>query len=120
MKKILLVDTSKYTINIASNFSISQSEIRPGPPETFDGLNVGVATLSSDPPHNGEVHLDGDEFLYVISGAIEVTSDSNPGRHMKFGAGDACVIQKGEWHKVHVLEETRLIYITPGPNNSHR
>ena len=120
MKKILPVDTSKFMVNITRDFSINQSEIKPGPPETFEGLNVGVAILASDPPHNGEIHLDGDEFLYVISGSVKVTSDSNPGEFLALGTGDACVIQKGEWHKVHVLEETHLIHITPGPNNSHR
>lgn len=120
MKKIIPVDTSKFMVNIARDYSISTSEIRPGPPETFDGLNVGVATLDRDPPHNGEIHLDGDELLYVISGSVSVTSDSNPGGFMELGAGDGCIIQKGEWHKVHILEKTTLIHITPGPNNKHR
>ncbi len=25
-----------------------------------------------------------------------------------------------EWHKVHVLEKTQLLHITPGPNGDHR
>ena len=120
MNRIFPVDTSKFMINIGHDFSITTSEIKPGPPETFDGLNVGVVTLAGDPPHNGEVHLDGDELLYVISGSVRVTGDSNPDRFLELIAGDTCVIKKGEWHKVRVLEETRLIYITPGPNNDHR
>jgi len=120
MNKIIPVDTTKFMINIDRDFSITTSEIKPGPPETFDGLNVGVATLSSDPPHNGEIHLDGDELLFVISGSVRVTGDTNPDRSLELGAGDTCIIKKGEWHKVHILEKTRLIHITPGPNNNHR
>jgi hypothetical protein len=29
-------------------------------------------------------------------------------------------VPKGEWHRVHVLEKTQLIHITPGPNGDHR
>lgn len=120
MKKIIPVDTSKFMINITREFSISKAEIKPGPPEKFDGLNVGIATLVTDPPHAGEIHLDGDELVYVITGAVSITSDSNPGKSLELGSGDACIIQKGEWHKVHIVEKTQLIYITPGTNNKHR
>ena len=120
MNRINPVDLSRFMINIDHGFNISTVAIRPGPPESSDGLNIGVATLENDPPHAGEVHLDGDEFLYIISGRVRITSDSNPGQTLELGAGDACIIEKGEWHKVYVLEKTQLIHITPGPNNEHR
>ena len=120
MKKIIPVDTSKFMLNMNRDFSVSKSKIKPGPPETFDGLNIGVATLDRNPPHAGEIHHDGDEILYVISGSLSVVSDSNPGQTIELGPGDACIIQKGEWHKVYILEKTQLIHITPGPNNEHR
>ena len=50
---------------------------------------------------------DGDEILYVISGKV-------------LGTGQACIVPKGEWHRVDVLETTQLLYITPGPNGDHR
>ena len=107
-------------LNISRDFAATVSEMKPGPPESYDGLNVGLATMDRDPPHNGEVHLDGDEFLYVISGSVRVTSDSNPGDSLELGPGGACIVGKGEWHKVHILEKTQLMYITPGPHNDHR
>lgn len=120
MNKITTFDPSRFMINIDRDFAISTSEIKPGPPESFDGLNIGMATLDKDPPHSGEVHLDGDELLYIIYGSVRITSDSNPGQALELGAGDACIIAKGEWHKVYILEKTQLMHITPGPNNDHR
>lgn len=72
MKKIKSVDVSKNSFKISRDLtvSIATPDMHKGPPEQFDGLNVGVITLDQNPPHNGEVHLDGDEILYVISGEL--------------------------------------------------
>ena len=35
-------------------------------------------------------------------------------------AGEACIVPRGEWHLVKVLEPTQLVHITPGPNGDHR
>lgn len=120
MNRIISFDPSRLMINVNREFVISTTEMKPGPPPSFDGLNIGIATLEHDPPHAGEVHLDGDELLYIISGAVRITSDSNPGQSLELSTGDACIIEKGEWHKVYILEKTQLIHITPGSNNDHR
>ena len=120
MKKIIPVDVSRFSFQIGRDLSIAITESKPGPPERIDGLTVGIVTMESDAPHGGEVHPDGDEILYVISGAISVTSDSNPGEVLQLGPGDACIVEKGEWHKVQVLEKVRLLHVTPGPGGDHR
>ena len=120
MKKIIPVDASRFSFNISRDLSISASEMKPGPPERIDGMTAAIVTMEGDAPHGGEVHPDGDEILYVISGALSVTSDSNPGQSLRLGPGDACIVERGEWHKVHVLEKTRLLHVTPGPNGDHR
>jgi hypothetical protein len=43
-----------------------------GPHPTVDGLTLGVAVMSNDPPHRGEMHPDGDELLYLVSGSVDV------------------------------------------------
>jgi len=83
-------------------------------------MTVGIITIENDAPHRGEVHPDGDEILYVVSGGIEVTGESEPNATIELHAGEACIVPKGEWHRVHVLEKTQLIHITPGPNGDHR
>ncbi len=83
-------------------------------------MTIGVVTLTEDAPHRGEVHPDGDEILYVVSGKLRVTGESEPGAAFDLSAGQACIVPKGEWHLVKLLEPTQLIHITPGPNGDHR
>lgn len=83
-------------------------------------MTIGIVTLTEDAPHRGEVHPDGDEILYVVSGRLRVTGESEPDSAFELGAGQACIVPKGEWHLVKLLEPTQLIHITPGPNGDHR
>jgi len=121
MKNIFPVDVTKNVFKISRNLDVSLSvpNMHKGEPTEFDGLNVGIVTLEHT-TNNGEVHLDGDEILYVISGEICLTSDSNLNESLTLISGDSCIIKKGEWHKVNVVKTTKLIYMTPGLNNEHR
>jgi len=120
MNKITPVDASAFSFLIGPDLSVTAVKRTEGPPIRMDGMTVGIITMEHDAPHGGEVHPDGDEVLYVISGALRLTSDSNPGESLKLGPGDACIVAKGEWHRVHVLEKTQLLHMTPGPNGDHR
>jgi len=83
-------------------------------------MTVGIVTMAQSAPHGGEVHPDGDELLYVISGKVLVTWDSSPDESLTLGPGEGCIVKQGEWHKVDVLEPTQLLHATPGPNGDHR
>ncbi len=120
MKKVTAVDVSKFGFLIDRNLSVTPVAQKDGPPVRLDGMTVGIVTMEHDAPHGGEVHPDGDEILYVISGAVRITSDSNPGEDLPMGPGDACIVAKGEWHRVHILEKTQLLHLTPGPGGDHR
>ena len=77
MKKILPVDASRCAFDIHKDLSVSTREQKPGPPERMDGMSMGIVTMDHNPPHGGEVHPDGDEILYVISGnCLLYTSDA--------------------------------------------
>jgi mannose-6-phosphate isomerase-like protein (cupin superfamily) len=92
-----------------------------GPPQRIDGYTVGSAELTGDAPHDGEVHPDGDELLYLISGAATVTLELADGDFpVALGAGDAVVVPKGVWHQITMRQPGRLIHITPGPNGDAR
>jgi mannose-6-phosphate isomerase-like protein (cupin superfamily) len=92
-----------------------------GPPQRIDGLTVGAPELTGDAPHDGEMHPDGDELLYLISGAVTLTLELADGdRLVDLGAGDPVVVPKGVWHKITMREPGRLIHITPGPNGDAR
>lgn len=114
------IDASECALDIHRDHSITPRRRKPGPPERIDGMTVGILTLKRDAPHDGEMHPDGDEILHVISGRIRVSCDSATGEDLLLGPGDTCIILKGEWHKVTLLEETKLLHITPGPNGEHR
>ena len=120
MSAIVPVDMSRFAVDVHRDLSISVRERLPGPPKRIDGMSVGIVTMEGDAPHGGEVHPDGDELLYVISGELSVTSDSNPDQPLTLGPGEACIVPRGEWHKVSVLKPTHLLHITPGPNGDHR
>jgi quercetin dioxygenase-like cupin family protein len=124
MNKVTRVDVSNHALHIHRDLSVSTSIRKPGPPKRIDGMTVGVVTLTADTlaPHKGEVHPDGDEILYVISGRLRVTGESDPAKSVvEVGTGEACIVWKGEWHRVTVLESpTQLIHITPGPNGDYR
>jgi mannose-6-phosphate isomerase-like protein (cupin superfamily) len=94
----------------------------PGrPPQRIDGLTIGAPQVTRDAPHDGEVHPDGDEVLYVISGAMSVRLELSDGhRHVDMTAGDALVVPQGVWHKVTMREPGQLLHITPGPNGDAR
>jgi mannose-6-phosphate isomerase-like protein (cupin superfamily) len=61
-------------------------------------MTVVVVTVTYDtlPPHKGEMHLDGDEILYVISGRLRVTGESDPAKPVDVDAGEACIVWQGE------------------------
>ena len=120
MNKVIPVTASGNAFDIHRDLTISTRAQKPGPPERCDGMSVGILTMEHDAPHAGEVQPDGDELLYVISGKLRVNCDSLPNQPLELNPGMVCIIKKGEWHKVDVLEKTQLLHITPGPNGDHR
>jgi len=120
MPKLIPVNVAECSLDIYRDLSVEPRKRKPGPPERIDGMTVGIFTLTADAPHDGEMHPDGDEILHVITGKVRVSCDSSPGEDVILGPGDTCIVPKGEWHKVSVIEESRFIHITPGPNGDHR
>jgi quercetin dioxygenase-like cupin family protein len=113
------IDTSRQYIAITRELKMTSHPARRGPEPCIDGLTVGIVEMSRDAPHGGEMHPDGDELVCVLAGSVTVTIDSRP-EPITLRAGEACLIPQGEWHRVHLLEPTRLLHITPGPRGAHR
>ena len=117
------IDLAREVVGLdGSNRQARLVEQTPGrPPRRIDGFTVGAPELTSDAPHDGEVHPDGDELLYLVSGAVTVVLELAGGdRVVDLGAGDALVVPKGVWHKVTLREPGQLVHITPGPNGEAR
>jgi mannose-6-phosphate isomerase-like protein (cupin superfamily) len=120
MDKIVPVDVTRFVLDLNRDLSVTSRATKPGPPVRIDGVTIGFVSVTSDAPHKGELHSDGDEFLYVISGKLRVIGESEPNRVLDLGPGDACIVRKGEWHRVIMVEPAQLIHVTPGPRGDHR
>jgi mannose-6-phosphate isomerase-like protein (cupin superfamily) len=120
MAKIDRVDVSRFLLDIDRDLSVSTRPRMPGPPERIDGMTIGIQTITEDAPHGGEMHPDGDEILYVVSGRFRVLGDAEPGTSVELGPGEGCIVRRGEWHRVRVVEPGQLVNVTPGPRGEHR
>ncbi|MGB5485405.1 cupin domain-containing protein [Parasphingorhabdus sp.] len=116
---IILIDVDSDIFDIGRDLSVSTRPRKPGPPERIDGMTVGIVTVEGEGPHGGERHPDGDEILYVISGELILHAD-NLGQPIRVGEGKACIIRKGEWHRVTAEIPTQMVHITPGPHGDAR
>jgi quercetin dioxygenase-like cupin family protein len=75
---------------------------------------------SENAPHSGEMHPDGDEVLYLISGRVKVTLETAPVQELGMSPGDGLIVPKGVWHRVDILEPGKIVYVAPDPNNEFR
>ena len=107
----------------------SSSIIQPGDggPVRVEGFTVGAPLMTRSAPHRGELHPDGDELLYLISGHVEVVFEQDGTlervgveRSVTVQAGEAIIVPAGVWHRVVVTEPAHMIHITPGPGSGHR
>jgi mannose-6-phosphate isomerase-like protein (cupin superfamily) len=83
-------------------------------------MTFGIASMSDNSPHAGEMHPDGDEVLYLISGRVNVVFLDNPQADVEMRPGDGLVVAMGKWHFVDIFEPCQIVYLTPGPNNEFR
>lgn len=120
MKQPLTFDPSTHTIAMSRDLEARQVPERPDPPIPVDGLTIGVATMSKNSPHGGEVHPDGDEVLYLISGRARIVFLDSDAADIELLPGDGAVVPRGMWHRVDILEPCQIVYATPGPNNRFR
>lgn len=120
MTKPIIFDPSTHTIGLNSDFAASKMSERPDPPIPFSGVTFGVASMAENSPHDGEMHADGDEVLYLISGRVKVVFLDTEEEDIDVQPGDGLVVPKGTWHRVDIIEPSQIVYLTPGPNNQFR
>ena len=94
---------------------------RRGPPARIDGFTVGAPLMTRNAPHGGEMHPDGDELLFLVSGRVTVVlEDSDPPREVELAPGQALVVPRGIWHRLLLREPSQILHVTPGPGGEHR
>ena len=94
----------------------------PGrPPNRIVGYTIQSSATGGPPPHGGELHPDGDELLYLLSGRLRLRLELADGvREVELGEGQAVVVPSGTWHQIQADEPGRLLNITPGPGGQAR
>lgn len=120
MKHYQPVDVTTSVIDVFRDLTMAVRDRMPGAPRRIDGMTIGIVAVDSEPPHLGEVHPDGDEFLYVMSGRLSLHCESTPTQAFEIGPGQGCIVRRSEWHRLKVVEPATLLHVTPGPNGDHR
>ena len=85
----------------------------------LDGRLVGLVRMSRNTAW--EMHPDGDEVLFLLSGQIDVVLDHGQEEEViTLAAGRMCVVPRNVWHRQLVREAGDLLFATPGPSTEHR
>ena len=85
-----------------------------------NGRLMGALDISEGSSH-WEMHPDGDEILYLLSGSIDVElEDRSEMRCVKLSGMTGCVVPCGLWHRTVVHQPGKMIFITPGKGTQHR
>jgi quercetin dioxygenase-like cupin family protein len=120
MTNAVRFDPATHTVGLSRDLSASLVPATPNPPIPVHGVTIGVVTMTENSPHGGEMHPDGDEVLYLISGRVKVKLETQPAQEMEMASGDGLIVPKGVWHTVDIIAPCQIVYVTPGPNNRFR
>ena len=84
------------------------------------GRLMGVLKLDTGPSH-WEVHPDGDELLYLLSGSMDVVLESEgQNKVITLGGLSSCIVPKETWHQTIIREPCSLLFITPSKGTQRR
>jgi len=116
-----IIDLANTVVGMYRNGESHPIDSPPGPPRHIDGHTIGAPLMTREPPHVGEMHPDGDELLFLLSGSVTVViEDEEPPRRVDLAPGQALVVPRGVWHRVLLNEPSQLLHVTPGPGGEHR
>jgi len=85
-----------------------------------DGWLVSEFEFAADWP-NWEMHPNGDEFVYLLSGAAEMHLEESQGlRKIVLSNSGAVVVPRGVWHTAKVTVPSRMLHVTRGAGTQQR
>lgn len=115
------IDLSRVTLGLKRDGTANLLPTRAGLPPRVDGYTVSAPHMTRNPPHNGEMHPDGDEVIFLISGRIDIELEVNGAATLsEVFPGQALVVPRGTWHRLLLREPSQILHITPGPRGEWR
>lgn len=70
---------------------------------------------------NWEMHPEGDEFVYLLDGDVELLLELPSGvTSTRLSGRAALIVPRGAWHTAKVLAPSRLLFVTRGAGTRHR
>jgi hypothetical protein len=95
--------------------------LAPAEMARFDeGWLISEFTCNEDWP-NWEMHPQGDEFVYLLSGDVELHLELPSGAAATRIAGrGAVLVPRGIWHTARVFAPSRMFFVTRGGGTRHR
>jgi len=84
------------------------------------GWLVSEFTFTEDWP-TWEMHPEGDEFVYLLSGAVDMLLElGSQVRTIVLEGGGAVVVPRGVWHTAKVRLPSRVLHVTRGKGTQNR
>ena len=85
-----------------------------------EGRRTAVFAMTEDWQH-WERHPAGEEFVYCLSGVIDLVFDLPEGEHLvALRPGAGVLVPIGVWHRGVVREPGECLFVTPGEGTEHR
>lgn len=90
------------------------------PDAAGDGWTVTEFTFTDDWP-NWEMHPAGDEFVYLLAGAVDFLLEQDGAlRVVTLRGSAALVVPRGAWHTAKVKAPSRMLFVTRGAGTEQR
>ncbi|HEY4367463.1 MAG TPA: hypothetical protein VGN07_09560 [Steroidobacteraceae bacterium] len=84
------------------------------------GWLISEFEFSSDWP-TWEMHPNADEFVYLLSGSVELLLEEPTGvRKIALHGSGAVVVPRGVWHTAKVAVRSRMLHVTRGDGTEVR
>jgi len=94
------------------------------PPEALSAFDHGwliTEYVCAEDWPNWEMHPQGDEFVYLLSGDVALILELPTGTlEQRLTDRGAVVVPRGVWHTAKVFAPSRLLFVTRGDGTQHR
>jgi mannose-6-phosphate isomerase-like protein (cupin superfamily) len=88
--------------------------------DLHEGRLVTVFPMAADWPH-WEIHPEGDELVYLLSGAMDLILDEAGGKRVvALRAPAGAIVPRGVWHRAVVRKPGHALFVTRGKGTQHR